>query len=272
MGICRILFFSIQAVAFLSCPELAVAQESTPTATIVEHIAPEKLKAYDFKIKDFTFVRLRYAAMSPQTKSRWQTDYPDADIFLSDRVRNETKLTVSHPTVLDIDDPALKSYPFAYISTNGGFELDSKQAVALRKYCNDGGFVLIDDSWGDDELNQITDSLKKGFSDRVQVELAPQHDIFHCVYDLATPPQVLSIQNALTKTGVKENRIGEASYLAIFNDKGRIMVLVAHNTDLADGWERCKEDLWYSKEYSEKLAFPMGINIVTYALLTHSNQ
>ena len=47
-----------------------------------------------------------------------------------------------------------------------------------------------------------------------------------------------------------------------------MMVIICHNTDLGDGWEREGEDPWYFTEFSEKKAYPMGINIVTYAM-TH---
>jgi hypothetical protein len=46
------------------------------------------------------------------------------------------------------------------------------------------------------------------------------------------------------------------------------MVFICHNTDLGDGWEREGEDPWYFREFSEKKAYPLGINIVTYAM-TH---
>ena len=57
-------------------------------------------------------------------------------------------------------------------------------------------------------------------------------------------------------------------YMAITDDKDRIMVFICHNTDLGDGWEREGDNEWYFNEFSVKKAYPMGINIVTYAM-TH---
>ena len=57
-------------------------------------------------------------------------------------------------------------------------------------------------------------------------------------------------------------------YRAILDDKQRIMVLACHNTDLGDGWEREGDNEYYFKHFSEPKAYPMGINIVFYAM-TH---
>ncbi|MFT4589298.1 MAG: hypothetical protein ACI8QF_003411, partial [Limisphaerales bacterium] len=39
-----------------------------------------------------------------------------------------------------------------------------------------------------------------------------------------------------------------------------------HNNDLADGWEREGENLEYYKRYSERWSYPMGVNIIAYAM------
>jgi hypothetical protein len=57
-------------------------------------------------------------------------------------------------------------------------------------------------------------------------------------------------------------------YRAIYDDKGRMMVILCHNTDLGDGWEQEGTSEYYFREYCEKKAFPLGINIIYYAM-TH---
>ena len=43
-------------------------------------------------------------------------------------------------------------------------------------------------------------------------------------------------------------------------EKGRLLVLGIHNSDHSDGWEREGEYKYYFSEFSEKRAFPLGIN------------
>lgn len=58
----------------------------------------------------------------------------------------------------------------------------------------------------------------------------------------------------------------EPHYFGLEDDEGRLMAIFCHNTDLADGWEREGEDEYYDREFVFKKAYPMGINIVVYAL------
>jgi len=47
-----------------------------------------------------------------------------------------------------------------------------------------------------------------------------------------------------------------------------MMVLLCHNNDLVDGWEREGEDEEFFLRFSVRQSYPMGINIITYAM-TH---
>jgi hypothetical protein len=52
----------------------------------------------------------------------------------------------------------------------------------------------------------------------------------------------------------------------LFDDKNRLVAVFCHNTDLGDGWERIAENAYFYREFTLKKAYPLGINIVVYAL------
>ena len=116
------------------------------------------------------------------------------------------------------------------------------------------------------------DVIKRVLPDNDWEELPLEHPIFHCVYDLKEKPQVPSINVAMWARGTpvtwERDDAKEVHYKALFDDKGRMMAIICHNTDLGDGWEREGEDEYYFKEFSEKKAYPLGINIVYWAM-TH---
>ena len=58
----------------------------------------------------------------------------------------------------------------------------------------------------------------------------------------------------------------EVHYKGIMDDKGRMMAIICHNTDLGDGWEREGENQYYFRNFSEPKAYPMGINSIFYAM------
>jgi hypothetical protein len=215
----------------------------------------------------FTFVRLRYNSF--YRGAAWATDFPDAELNLSYRLQQLTSMR-AHPEgkIIDIDDPALFDHPFIYCIEPGDMALSPTEAATLRRYLLSGGFLMVDDFWGEDEWANFHNAFKEIFPDRELQELPLEHPIFHCVYDLTEKPQVPSINNAMAgrSSGITYERSDarEPHYKACFDDKGRIMMIVCHNTDLGDGWEREGEDPWYFREFSEKKSYPLGINILFY--------
>lgn len=215
----------------------------------------------------FTFVRLRYR--SQWRGHAWATDYPDADLNLSYRLQQLTSMR-AHPDgkIVDIEDPTLFDHPWAYMIEPGDIDLAPSEAETLRRYMESGGFVMVDDFWGEDEWFGFYQDLKQVFPDREPEELPLEHPIFHCVYDLKEKPQVPSIGHAMSGYHTERWDAREAHYRAVLDDDGRIMMMICHNTDLGDGWEREGENEDYFHQFSERWAYPMGINIVFYAM-TH---
>jgi len=239
-----------------------------------------------FKNDVFTFVRIeyddgaygggRFGGWGGYGWSRWSTDFPDSDLNFSYRLQQLTSLKVNPtPITMRLTDERLCDYPFIYLIEPGRLVFREEEVTALRRYLLNGGFLMVDDFWGD-EWDNFHHEIKRVFPERDYdpVELDISHEIFHCVYRLKEKPQVPSIDSWM-RSGVTwepEYRHGgntrDVHYRGISDQKNRLMVIICHNTDLGDGWEREGEDPAYFNEFSEKKSYPMGINIVTYAM-TH---
>ncbi len=230
--------------------------------------APEWEIPAGFEGDVFTFARLR-----PQFHSRWRVDWPESDLFFSYRLNEMTSLTVNpHPRIIDITSPELYDFPFTYLVEPGHMNLLEEEAAILRNYLLNGGFLMLDDFWRENEWMNVYQQMKMIFPDREPVELELDHPIFRTVFEIKEKPQVPTPEDALNgrAKGITWERGANpfATYYGIFDDAGRMMVVICRDTDLGDGWEREGDNKWYFHEFSEKKAYPMGINIVVYAL-TH---
>jgi hypothetical protein len=225
----------------------------------------------------FTFARLRYARLEYAAwgAGHWWSDFPDSDLNLSFRLQQVTSLKVDPGgRVLNITDRELADYPWVYMVEPGRLVLAPLEVGILRKYLLNGGFLMADDFWGEDQWNNFEREMKRIFPERAFTELPMEHPLFHCVFDFKGPKNSLQTPNVLTaRRGVSyETHDGEECIdlhvRAILDDKGRIMVLATHNCDNGDGWEREGEDDQFFHEYCEKRAYPLAINILFYAM-TH---
>ena len=233
-----------------------------------------------FKKDTFTFVRLRYDTYYGARYMRrfggagvWHIDFPDADLNLSWRLSQMTSLNVDpNGRVIDITDPKLFDYPWVYMVEPGGLMFQDEEVPIMRRYLLNGGFLMVDDFWGEAEWANFEREIKRVFPDHNIVDLSLDHPIFHIVFDIKETLQIPNVRTGTDSqhTGITWERqdAKEVHYRAIFDNKGRMMVMICHNTDLGDGWEREGENEYYFKEFSEKRAYPLGINIVFYAM-TH---
>jgi hypothetical protein len=260
-----------------------------------EQSAWERTKVGDieFKCPSFCFVRIKYSSQygggyggerrRPDRTARgyrrygggrrWATDYPESDLNFSARFQEVTGLpTDPNGKVMQLTDTDLNQHPFIYMAEPGDLLLSADEVQSLRKYLLSGGFLMVDDFWGEDEWNSFYTQIKRVFPEREPIELALDHPVFSCFYKIHEKPQVPSIAHALSgrNFGVtwERSKAREVHCKVLYDDKGRIMAIVCHNTDLADGWEREGENEYYYREFSLKKAYPMGINIAVYAL-TH---
>lgn len=228
----------------------------------------------------FTFARIKYTSSRRESTSyAWWTDYADADLNLSFRLQQLTAIKVSpEPKVVELTDPHLTDYPWVFMSGAGNIILTDAEVKALRSYLLNGGFLMVDDFWGQAEWDGVYNALKQALPEREPEDIPRSHPIFHCVYDI---PDDRSLQTpniraatASRETGItwEDNHEGgntrDPHFRGIFDDRRRLMVMLCHNTDNGDGWEEEGSDSWFFHTFSENKNYPLAINIVFYAM-TH---
>ena len=234
-------------------------------------LVPEWTIEPRFRTDVFTFVRIRYDSYWRRT---WDVDHPESDHNFSYRLQELTSLKVDpQGLTLELTDPELFGYPFVYLIEPGTMVLSEAEVAALRSYLLGGGFMMVDDFWGYAEWDNFHREIKRVFPDREPEELPLSHPIFHCVFPLEEKPQIPNVGQGMRSryTGVTWEPVpgGEVPhYKGIHDDRGRLMMVICHNTDLGDGWEWEGANEYFFREFSEKKAYPLGINIVMYAL-TH---
>lgn len=220
----------------------------------------------------FTFARVIYRSEGRRRGGGWDTDFPDSDLNFSLRLQQLTSMKVNpEPVQLELTDPRIFDYPFLYMIEVGAMWLSDEELAAMRKYCLNGGFIMVDDFWGDSAWANLEYHLKRAFPNRQWKDVPLEHEIFRCVYELKEKPQVPAIRSEWRRGITWEWHDGDTrtpNYRALYDDAGRIMIFMCHNTDLGDGWEQEGVDPEYFQEFSVKKSYPLGINIVTYAM-TH---
>lgn len=216
----------------------------------------------------FTFVRIKRSGGGGPS---WSTDAPDSDLNIAWRLSTLTALKVNPDgRFLSLTDKELNSYPFIYMVEPGGLYLDQTEADALRKYLLNGGFLWLDDFWGEYEWSNMAAELKKAFPERDWQELPLDHQLYHCVFNIKSKEQIPGIDYWRRSGGETAERADarEVHHRVLLDDKGRIMALATHNTDNGDGWEREGENHVYFQQFAEKTAYPLAINVLFYTM-TH---
>ncbi len=241
---------------------------------------PEWMNPKSFEKDTFTFTRIRYTSGGGGYGRRsrgggWDTDLPDSDLNLSYRLQQMTAVKVDPDgRIVNITDPDLHEFPWTYIAEPGAMSLSEQEVTGLRKYLLNGGFLMLDDFWGESAWRNVEQEFKKVFPEYRFVELTLDHPLYSCVFSIKVKGQVPNIRTGHESqyTGVTwENHDGDTQtvhHRAIFDEKGRLLVLATHNTDNGDGWEREGESAYYFANFSEKIAYPLGINIIFY-VMTH---
>ncbi len=239
---------------------------------------PIKRMPEGFSDGQFSVCKLMYRSVRNEWLGMgWATDYPYAGINLMTRVSELTKTPISRngrgdPNywVVTATDANLFRCPYLMAADVGTLQFNPLEVERMREYLLKGGFLWVDDFWGTAAWEYWSSEIHRVLPEFPIFDIPPEHPIRHTLYNLDVIPQVTAIQ-AWRGSGFSTSERGEDSkfvnFRGIADEKGRLMVVMTHNTDIADSWEREGEDREYFLQFSPK-GYAVGINVVLYSL-TH---
>ncbi len=168
-------------------------------------------------------------------------------------VKEESCLQVdSLEAEIKILDTDLFSYPFLFATGHGLISFSEEERERLAQYLAAGGFLFVNDSYGMAE--SFLKEMAALFPERKVVELPFDHPIYHSYFDFPNGPPKIHEHDDKPPRG----------YAVIVN--GRVVVYFLVESDIGDGWE--DSQVHNDPEEKRLLALKMGVNILTYALLT----
>lgn len=226
----------------------------------------------------FQFCRVVFRSDPRGDGGDWSVDWPRADINLSIRLSELTKTPVSftpggdpNHLLIRLTDDMLFNCPFIMMTEVGSAFLDDEEAARLRLYLEKGGFLWADDFWGEYAWRWWESQLRKVLpaTDYEIVDLADDHPLFRAQFEMKGTPQIASIGHWAASGGGTSERFDSDTVhtRAVLDRRGNIMVLMTHNTDLGDSFEREADDPQYFYQMSVP-GYAFGINVLLYAL-TH---
>jgi hypothetical protein len=239
---------------------------------------PPRHPPAEFRDGAFTICKLMYTSVRREANGMgWATDWPYAGINLMTRLAELTRIRISRDAtgdpnhwVVRLTDDALFQCPVIIASDVGTLAFSAEEAARLRQYLLKGGFLWVDDFWGTAAWRQWSAEIEKVLPEYAIVDIPADHPVRRTMFSVTEVPQVSSI-NFWRRSGGSTSERGPDSphpdFRAIADQRGRIMVLMTHNTDIDDSWEREGEDPEYFRLFSPG-GYALGINVILYAL-TH---
>jgi hypothetical protein len=238
-----------------------VPRSSIPDLDLVEGGIPEITAPRN----EYSFARLVYSG-GEDGPNNWTTDSPKADITFVAGVRRLTNIDIREkPLYIPLASKEIFKYPFLYAVEVGHMELSQKEADILREYLFRGGFFVVDDFHGTYEWDNFEEQIRKVLPNAKIEELPLSHPIFHCFFDIQDLIQIPGAQFLYSGRTYEKDGYNP-HFRGIFDQAGRLMVMINFNSDLGDAWEWA--DIPYYPEKYSSAAYRLGINYIVYSM-TH---
>jgi len=240
--------------AFAASPSMPSIDDEFPSAMIRSG-----------RPREFYFTRMAYTGYGFRNFRSWSVDFPKADRQFLIGLRRLTNLDAYEAeNPVQLTDPGLGRYPFLYAVEVGYMALSESEVLGLRRYLQAGGFLVIDDFWGSYEWENIVMEFQRILPGHEIVDIPHDHPIFTCFYNVEQIVQVPNVGQGIAGGPTWEKDGYHPKLRGIFDEQGRLIVVINWNTDLGDAWEWA-ENPYYPLKFST-YAYQMGVNFIIYGM------
>jgi hypothetical protein len=233
---------------------------------------------------EFHFIRVEYtdlpqyhrwfgfASRNARGDGWWMVDWPDSDDHFSLGVQRLTRIDTGAPRHFRLTDNRLFDHPWIYATQTGWWGLSNAETAQLREYLLRGGYLVVDDFWGEEQWEIFRETMQRVMPDRPIEDIALTDTVMHVLYDIEEKdltfiPGTRHLRRSYGGGIVVQQPPGTApAWRSISDDRGRMVVAVNYNTDVGDAWEYADSPIYPEKMTA--LAYRYGLNYLIYAM-TH---
>ncbi|HTW64790.1 MAG TPA: DUF4159 domain-containing protein, partial [Bryobacteraceae bacterium] len=225
---------------------------------------------------EFHFVRVEYtdlpqyhrffgfASRGGEGEGWWVVDWPNADDHFSQGVQRLTRIETGDPVHMRLTDDRLFDYPWIYATQTGWWNLSDAETERLREYLLRGGFLVVDDFWGDDQWQIFRETMNRVLPGHAIPDLSQTDSVMHVLYDIQDKDRTFIPGTRHLRQGpdgsihVYQPLGSTPAWRAMYDDNGHMVVAVNFNTDVGDAWEYADSPIYPAQMTA--LAYRYGIN------------
>jgi len=216
--------------------------------------------------------RFGFASRGGRGEGWWIVDWPDADDHFTAGVKRLTRIDTGEPLHMRLTDDRLFEHPWIYATQTGWWALTDVECARLREYLQRGGFLVVDDFWGAEAWENFRETMQRVLPSEPITDLSESDSVMHVLYDIQDSdrtfiPGTRHLRRGPGGTVIVQQPAGTApAWLAMYDDRQRMVVAVNFNTDVGDAWEYADSPMY--PEQMTALAYRYGINYLIYSM-TH---
>lgn len=213
-----------------------------------------------------------YSSRSGIGAGWWRMDWPDAEDHFTRGVERLTRIAAGEPKHFRLTDDQLWDHPWIYATQVGWWDLTDAEVKRLREYLLRGGFLVVDDFYGPEQWEAFRQAMYRAMPEQPIVDVPESDSLRNCLYTIPDKDLTFIPGSRHLRRGpggefiIQPPPVADPAWRGIYDARGRMVVLVQYNMDVADAWEFA--DWPEYPEHKTTLAYRYGINAIVYSM-TH---